>query len=103
MTDREAIVAFEKQLHSAQVALDSGFGTHPGESDSLYRRHKEMAEAALSALQEREERSKGCEWCKDLANPHWRGQHLALIEGDSFCRKCGRKLKTDRSEQGNMK
>lgn len=63
MTDREAIVAFEKQLHSAQVILDSGFGTHPGESDSLYRRRKEMAEAALSALQEREKRKSPCDLC----------------------------------------
>ena len=50
MTREEAIVLFEKQLTAAQVVLDSGFGSNPGENDSLYRRRKEMAEIALSAL-----------------------------------------------------
>lgn len=66
MTDREAIDVFEKQLHSAQVMLDSFYGTHPVESDSLYRsyrRRKEIAEAALSALQEREKRKSPCDLC----------------------------------------
>ena len=44
MTREEAIVLFEKQLTAAQVVLDSGFGSNPGENDSLYRRRKEMAE-----------------------------------------------------------
>ena len=110
MNDREAIVAFEKQLHSAQAVLDSGFGAHPGESDSLYRRYKEMAEAALSVLQEREERSKGCEYCNGdvderpfldsedlyISEDGW----LTLSDEDhdfckiNFCPMCGRKLKT---------
>lgn len=50
MKVKEAIVLFEKQLKAAQVVLDSGFGTHPGEHDFLYRRRKEMAEIALAAL-----------------------------------------------------
>ena len=50
MTREEAIILFEKQLTAAQVVLDSGFGSNPGENDSLYRRRKEMAEIALSAL-----------------------------------------------------
>lgn len=50
MTREEAIVLFEKQLTAARVVLDSGFGSNPGENDSLYRRRKEMAEVALSAL-----------------------------------------------------
>ena len=50
MTREEAIVLFEKQLTAAQVVLDSGFGSNPGENDSLYRRRKEMAEIALTAL-----------------------------------------------------
>lgn len=107
MTDREAIVAFEKQLHSAQVVLDSGFGTHPGESDSLYRRRKEMAEAALSALQEREERRKGCECCNqhnalELGAKVYNQSVSYYIVGDGyphsekhrFCPMCGRDLKT---------
>lgn len=55
MTKDEAIVEFEKQLHSAVVVLDSGFGTHPGESDRIYRKHKEMAEIALSAIRAQQE------------------------------------------------
>ena len=50
MKVKEAIVLFEKQLKAAQVVLDSGFGTHPGEHDFLYRQRKEMAEIALAAL-----------------------------------------------------
>ena len=50
MTREEAIALFEKQLTAAQVVLDSGFGSNPGENDFLYRRRKEMAEIALSAL-----------------------------------------------------
>ena len=54
MTREEAIVLFEKQLTAAQVVLDSGFGSNPGENDSLYRRRKEMAEIALTALTTRQ-------------------------------------------------
>ena len=69
MTREEAIVLFEKQLTAAQVVLDSGFGSNPGENDSLYRRRKEMAEIALSALRPitREQVEKvwrGCNNCR---------------------------------------
>lgn len=50
MKREEAIIRFEKQLKAAQVVLDSGFGSNPGESDRLYRERKEMAEIALAAL-----------------------------------------------------
>ena len=50
MTREEAIALFEKQLTAAQVVLDSGFGSNPGENSFLYRRRKEMAEIALTAL-----------------------------------------------------
>ena len=50
MTQEEAIALFEKQLTAAQVVLDSGFGSNPGENDFLYRRRKDMAEIALAAL-----------------------------------------------------
>ena len=50
MTREEAITLFEKQLTAAQVVLVGGFGSYPGENDFLYRRRKEMAEIALSAL-----------------------------------------------------
>ena len=50
MTREEAITLFEKQLTAAKVVLDGGFGSNPGENDFLYRRRKDMAEIALSAL-----------------------------------------------------
>ena len=70
MTWEEAIALFEKQLTAAQVVLDSGFGSNPGENNSLYRRRKEMAEIALSALRpvsrERVEKVwSGCPYCKE--------------------------------------
>ena len=68
MTREEAIALFEKQLTAAQVVLDSGFGSNPGENNFLYRRRKEMAEIALSALRpvSREQVEKvfpGCDFC----------------------------------------
>ena len=69
MTREEAIALFEKQLTAAQVVLDSGFGSNPGENNFLYRRRKEMAEIALTALRpiSREQVEKvfpGCDYCK---------------------------------------
>ena len=92
MTREEAIVLFEKQLTAAQVVLDSGFGSNPGENDSLYRRRKEMAEIALSALRpvSREQVEKvfpGCEKCRNQANwPSW------IKKGFVYCPKCGTPL-----------
>ena len=50
MTTEEAIRKFEKQLTSALVVLDSGFGEKPNQNNRLYKERKEMAEIALSAL-----------------------------------------------------
>ena len=84
MTREEAIVLFEKQLTAAQVVLDSGFGSNPGENDSLYRRRKEMAEIALSALRpvSREQVEKVCkgEWIVQ------QDEHKEYIKK---CSKCG--------------
>ena len=92
MTREEAIVLFEKQLTAAQVVLDSGFGSNPGENDSLYRRRKEMAEIALTAISpvSREQVEKvwpGCEKCRNQANwPSW------IEKGFVYCPKCGTPL-----------
>ena len=92
MTREEAIALFEKQLTAAQVVLDSGFGSNPGENNSLYRRRKEMAEIALSALRpvSREQVEKvwpGCEKCRNQANwPSW------IEKGFVYCPKCGTPL-----------
>ena len=92
MTREEAIALFEKQLTAAQVVLDSGFGSNPGENNSLYRRRKEMAEIALTALRpvsrERVERVwRGCKECHNQANwPSW------IEKGFVYCPKCGTPL-----------
>ena len=108
MTREEAIVLFEKQLTAAQVVLDSGFGSNPGENNSLYRRRKEMAEIALTALRpvsrEQVEQMRG-EW---VAKHRHRGgfrratgvddmgeQRTITIDerceyDDRYCSKCGK-------------
>ena len=92
MTREEAIALFEKQLTAAQVVLDSGFGSNPGENNSLYRRRKEMAEIALSALRpvSREQVEKvfpGCEMCrekKEVKSDNFCGAATMRIVGDSI-------------------
>ena len=103
MTREEAIVLFEKQLTAAQVVLDSGFGSNPGENDSLYRRRKEMAEIALTALRpvsrEQVERMRG-EWMfpifgdlQDENDPRCQCSECGSIETQlarhRFCPACG--------------
>ena len=55
MTESEAINKamrhFECMKNDAVVVLDSGFGTHPGESDLVYRNRKMYAELAINALE----------------------------------------------------
>lgn len=68
MDRAEAIERFEKQLTAAQVVLDSGFGTNPGENNRLYVMRKEMAAIALEALRGQElarnshDVTRSCEW-----------------------------------------
>ena len=82
MTREEAIALFEKQLTAAQVVLDSGFGSNPGENNSLYRRRKEMAEIALSAL-----RPVSRERVEKVWRAHWNeSTHLG---GFVYCSRCG--------------
>ena len=83
MTREEAIVLFEKQLTAAQVVLDSGFGSNPGENDSLYRRRKEMAEIALSALRP---------VSRGQVEKVWRGEWIGMTDDDGCtwyeCSRC---------------
>ena len=55
MTESEAIKKairhFECVKNDAVVVLDSGFGTHPGESNIFYRNRKIYAELAIQALE----------------------------------------------------
>ena len=78
MTREEAIALFEKQLTAAQVVLDSGFGSNPGENDFLYRRRKEMAEIALTALRP---------VSREQVEKVWRG---GWEPGNPICPICGK-------------
>ena len=108
MTDREAIERFESDCENCFVKDEC---TRMNEKGKLACRNTN----AISALQEREERSKGCEYCngnvderpfldsKDLyiSEDGW----LTLSDEDydfceiNFCPMCGRKLKTAMPEE----
>ena len=90
MTRDEAIERFEKQLTAAQVVLDSGFGTNLGESDLLYRRRKEMAEIALSALRP---------ITREQVEKVWRGEWMFPIFADQ---KDAKDLRCQCSECGSI-
>lgn len=103
MTREEAIALFEKQLTAAQVVLDSGFGSNPGENDFLYRRRKDMAEIALAALRpvSREQVEKvwpGCDFCKiELDDYPYIVAHSDYSSSDTcyepgYCPVCGKPL-----------
>ena len=110
MTREEAIALFEKQLTAAQVVLDSGFGSNPGENNSLYRRRKEMAEIALSALRpvsrEQVEKVLRGEWgryCFSDDSHGYQCKNCGVQLDDpvyyrSFCPKCGKAM-TDEAVQ----
>lgn len=90
MTREEAIERFEKQLTAAQAVLDSGFGTNLGESDLLYRRRKEMAEIALSALRP---------ITREQVEKVWRGEWMFPIFADQ---KDAKDLRCQCSECGSI-
>jgi len=90
MTKEEAIERFEKQLTAAQAVLDSGFGTNLGESDLLYRRRKEMAEIALSALRP---------ITREQVEKVWRGEWMFPIFADQ---KDAKDLRCQCSECGSI-
>lgn len=48
---KKAIRHFECMKNDAVAVLDSEFGTHPGESDLVYRNRKMYAELAINALE----------------------------------------------------
>lgn len=52
----KAIRHFRCMADDARIVLDSGFGTHPGECDLLYRNRKLYAELAIAALEEQQRR-----------------------------------------------
>lgn len=87
MTREEAIIRFERQLKAAQVVLDSGFGSNPGESDRLYRKRKEMAEIALAAL-----RGPTREQVEKVWKGEWINKHSAYDHKIFTCAQCGKQI-----------
>lgn len=85
---KKAIRHFECVKNDAVAVLDSGFGTHPGESDTVYRNRKMYAELAIYALEKQMPRKpidkcmfKECPNCKNV-------EILNCI----YCSDCGQKL-----------
>lgn len=110
MKREEAIIRFERQLKAAQVVLDSGFGSNPGESDRLYRERKEMAEIAIAALRgptrEQVEKYFGAVWEFDDEDMEydWSCSKCAemLNYRENFCSRCGSAM-TDKAVDIVMK
>ena len=86
MTDREAIEIIE---NGGWWDLFIPITTVKGRNEEI-KLHQAL-DMAISSLQEREERSKGCEFCNIEANKN------AMIEdhGYAVCPYCGRPLKGD--------
>ena len=106
MTESEAINKairhFECMKNDAVVVLDSGFGTHPGESDLVYRNRKMYAELAINALEKQIPKKptpidyekymdtvknalflKGSYWCPNCNH---------VVKCGTYCSDCGQKL-----------
>lgn len=81
MTESEAIKKairhFECMKNDAVVVLDSGFGTHPGESDLVYRNRKMYAELAINALE------------KQIPKKPKKSQSKLRYLGTYMCPSCG--------------
>ena len=97
MTDREAIELFQSKCALCKVRATCESLVAEGKSPCLNLN-------AISALQEREKRSKGCEFCNtyDFGRCGIDEYHIFMAGGNSrvdaneqfkFCPMCGRKLK----------
>lgn len=95
MTDREALKLLKYPVYKWSMDWDE-------REDGLS--YTEAIERAISALQEREERSKGCEFCNtyDFGRCGIDEHRIFMAGGNSrvdaddqfkFCPMCGRKLK----------
>lgn len=89
MTDREAIEITELQVKALQEEMKT---LTTQEDIDAYTVAIEAKQLAIFALQEREERSKGCEYCEIVV---WRTHYDR--EGNeieyNFCPMCGHPLK----------
>ena len=82
MTDREAI-------ETIKIAVSEVEWEYPVEYAVAF-------QTAISALEEREARSEGCNICKEMDFVDiWDGDFLLKAGYSSFCPECGRPLKGD--------
>ena len=82
MTDREAI-------ETIKIAIAEVEWEYPVEYAVAF-------QTAISALEEREARSEGCNICKEMDFVDiWDGDFLLKAGYSSFCPECGRPLKGD--------
>ena len=91
MTDREAIEYAENELESTGYTLETNNKLRGGLFKILSTKF-EFLVTAKSALQEREERSKGCKYCTGVVL-NVVEETTAFEAGFNFCPMCGRKLK----------
>lgn len=95
-TIERAIRHFECMKNDAIVVLDSGFGTHPGESDLFYKNRKMYAELAIAAL-EKQIPKKGIK--QEIAEGSTKGLHVYICpickgkgKCGKYCSECGQKI-----------
>ena len=106
MTESEAIKKairyFECMKNDAVVVLDSGFGTHPGESDLVYRNRKMYAELAINALEKQISKKPSpidykkyidvVKNAKFLRGGFWCPNCKHVVYSGCYCEDCGQKL-----------
>ena len=105
MTENEAIKKaikhFECMKNDAVVVLDSGFGTHPGESDLVYRNRKMYAEFAIQALEKQIPKKPiriGKDTCPKCGtyNETWVKRRNTLPNDIVYCWHCGQPVEITR-------
>ena len=105
MTEQEkikkAIRHFECMKNDAVVVLDSGFWTHTGESDLVYRNRKMYAELAIKALEKQMPKKvkiqqwidTKCECGYRFSKSYEDGYYSVPYENmTNYCTNCGQKL-----------
>ena len=75
-----AIGILENNLLSASVCADVEYA----------KKHNQVISLALEALKEKQERQKGCVWCKENNKVFHDGQHFHV-----FCSYCGKRLEVE--------
>ena len=105
MTESEAIKKairhFECMKNDAVVVLDSGFGTHPGESDLVYRNRKMYAELAINALEKQIPKKPirndkcTCPSC-GTHNEVFKRRRNTVAHDIVYCWHCGQAVEIDR-------